>query len=280
MERSITIRFYDVERTDPARPALKDLLDNIAALPLADRERRIDDDILVRLEDYADEGDCVCGQFVRGQTGGVPGQMTQEGTTNLPFEEPLGHSIAFRYRHGDGLLAVQFDNRVLSPSRIHEFLCAHHARAEFVMTPRMRADAVERFEQLPIRKLEVSVSGPPNVEDAERDGDSVWSNVARMKRRYDADTVRFQISMGHRGGALDDSVKQIGREALQRIQGNTGDIRALKGTLDTGAGVPNDEVDLMGQIFDVKVDLNVAERDVRRFYQLRYETLRDRINLL
>ena len=281
MEKSVTLRFYDVRRTSEDKPALADVLNMIAAKPIAEREARVGlDDILVRLENYQETNGELHGQFVRGQTGNRPGQMLATGTGNLPFQEPLGHGIAFRYRLRDGLLAVQFDAKILSPARIMDYLYQHEPRAEYFLEPRMRQDAWERFAALPLRKLEVSVAGHANPQDLDNDADPVWRNVSTIKQAYGADTVRFQVSMGHRDGSLLEGAKDILREAFRRYQSGEDDIRAIKGVLDTGEGVPNDEIDLLGTLFDVKEDLAFDGDDFPRFYALRRDLLGVKIRLL
>jgi len=281
MEKSVTLRFYDVRRTAEDKPALVDVLRMIAAKPIADREARVGlEDILVRLEDFAENDGEIHGQFVRGQSGNRPGRMLPDGTGNLPFEEPLGHGIAFRYRARDGLLAVQFDSKILSPGRILDYFYQHDARAEYSLTPRMRQDAWERFAALPLRKLEVSVAGHANAHDLDNAADPVWRNVATIKQAYGADTVRFQISMGHRDGSLLDGAKDILREAFRRHQNGEDDIRTIRGVLETGEGVPNDEIDLMGTLFDVKEELYFDGDDFPRFYILRRDLLSVKIRLL
>ena len=75
MEKTVTLRFYDVTGTILHRPALIDVLQAISRLNVADRERHITgDEILVRLENYEEDGDCVSGQFIRGQTARFRGQ--------------------------------------------------------------------------------------------------------------------------------------------------------------------------------------------------------------
>jgi len=274
MEKSVTLRFYNVRRTSEDKPALADVLNLIAAKPIGEREARVGvDDILVRLEDFQETNGELHGQFIRGQSGNRPGRMLPGGTGNLPFREPLGHGIAFRYRLRDGLLAVQFDAKILSPSKICEYLYQHEPRAEYHLEPRLRDDAWERFAQLPLRKLEVSVAGHVNAADLNDEAEPVWRNVAIMKQAYGADTVRFQVSMGHRDGSLLDGAKDVLREAFRRHQNNEDDIRAIKGVMDTGDGVPNDEIDLLGTLFDVKETLEFNEDDFPRFYSLRRELL-------
>lgn len=281
MEKTVTLRFYDVSRTSADKPALIDVLDLISAKPLAERGAQIgEEEILVRLEDYERDDNHASGQLVRGQSGNRPGRMMPDGTNALPFDEPLGHSIAFRYSINDGLFAVQFDNRVLSPSKIMTYFYAHDPRAEYHLEPRMREDAWDRFDELPLRKLEIAVAGRPNILDGEDEGDSVWANISRLKESYHADTVRIQLSMGHRAGALGAETKTIAREAIQRFRNQQDDIRALRGVLETGEGIPNDEVDLMGELFDVKESLEFQENNFAMFYQLRKNLLADRIRLL
>lgn len=281
MEKSVTLRFYTVRRTIEHKPALADVLRLIAQRSIADRESRVgDENFLVRLEDFVETADEMHGQFVRGQSGNRPGRMLPDGTGNLPFHEPLGHGIAFRYRFRDGLLAVQFDPKILSPSKIMEYLYQQEPRAEYNLRPIMRKDAWERFEALPLRKLEVAIAGHPNPHDLENNDQPVWRNAAMIKDAYGADTVRFQISMGHRRGALADAAKDILREAFRRHLNGEDDIRAIKGVMETGDGLPNDEIDLMGALFDVKEDLHFDGDDFPRFYSLRRDLLRAKIRLL
>lgn len=276
MEKSVTLRFYDVTRTSNNKPTMETVLTAIAAKTIPDREKRVgEEDILVRLEDFESAGDFLSGQFIRGQSGNMPGRMELDGTHDLPFTEPIGHGIAFRYRKADGLLGIQYDNRILSPSRVLQYLYAHNGQAEWHIEARLRADAIDRFNDLPIRKLEVAVAGIPNAADADDAAGSVWSSINRMKENYEADTVRITISRGHRGGHLLDGIKDFAHEAINRIA--TGEVRALKAVVETGDGVPNEEIDLMGELFDVKEDLSFPDRDFAQFYQLRKSLLASKI---
>ncbi len=281
MEKTVTLRFYDVRRTSADKPMMGDLIERIAGLAMTDRERHVTGEaILVRLEDFDAEDGEFSGQFVRGQSGNLPGRMLPDGTDDLPFDEPLGYGVAFRYRSHDGLLAIQYDPRVLSPSRVMGYLYAHDARAEYLLRPRYRDDAWQRFDELPVRKVEIAVAGRPNVADLDDGADPVWQNVSRMKDQYGADTVRIQLSMGHRGGALREGIKTVIHEAMRRNENGVDDIRAIKGVIDNGNGIPNEELDLMGELFDVKEDLAFPDRDVAQFYRLRRNLLRDRLRLL
>lgn len=281
MEKTVTLRFYDVRRTSDDKPAFADVLRQIAAKPMVDREARVGlEEVLVRLEDFAETGGEIHGQFIRGQSGNRPGQMLPAGTSNLPFREPLGHGIAFRYRPATGLLAIQFDSKILSVGKVLDYLYQHEARAEYRALPRLREDAWERFAELPLRSLEVAVAGHPNAADLDDEAEPVWRNVSEIKQAYGADTVRFQIGMGHRKGTLFEEAKELLREAVRRHERGEDDIRTIRGTLETGEGVRNDEIDLLGTLFDVKEELTFDGDDFPRFYRLRRDLLADKIRLL
>lgn len=276
MEKSITLRFYDVSRTDTAKPSLESLLAQISQKGLVDRQRTVGwQEILVRLENYDGSGDELCGQLMRAQSGNRPGRMLDTGTAALPFEEPLAHGVAFRYRKTDGLLGIQFDPRILAPARFIEYFYAFDATAEFRMLPRLREDAWERFDALPLKKLSVTVAGHPNVgANATPDSQAAWSALSDLGDKYQAHTVRIELSMGHRDGSLAESAKTLARDIFDRFSKGQEDVRSLRGTVDTGEGSANDDLDLMGTLFDVKEDLSFPENKPDKFYELRRDLLK------
>jgi hypothetical protein len=280
MEKTVTLRFYDVQRTAEDRPLLADILTQISAEAVADRGRYISDDIFVRLEDFNNHQDCIEGQFVRGQSANRPGRMRDGGTENLPFEEPIGHGIAFRYRPADGLLAIEFNPLVLSPSRVMEYIYAWNARAEYALMPRMREDVWEQFDQRPLRKVTLQVAGHPNVAGADDPNNATWANIGDIRDRYEAHSIKIEIGMGHRGGSLTASAKNLIRDAFARHTDGTDDIRTLKATLDNGEGQPNDEVNLIAELLDVREDLSFPGDDWAKFYELRRNLLRTKLDAL
>jgi hypothetical protein len=281
MEKTVTLRFYDVDRSSKDKPAFADLLRKIAGQPISKRGHNITSEgIFVRLEDFSDEGDFIEGQFVRGQTGNRPGRMLSDGTDNLPFSEPIGHGIAFRYRIADGVLAIEYNPLVLSPSRVMEYLYEADASAEFSLNPRLRAGVWEELRKRPLRKLTLGIAGHPDVKGGQNDDSATWANLAEMRDRYKGHTIKIEIGMGHRDGGLAETAKDLIRDAFKRYEAGTDDIRTLRGTVETGDGVPNDEINLIGELLDVKEDLSFPGDDWAKFYTLRRDLLRVKLQLL
>ena len=282
MDKSITLRFYNLTRTDTAKPTFESLLDQISKKSLKDRERTVGlQSIMVRLEDYDGTGGELSGQLMRAQSGNRPGRMLDTETAALPFDEPLGHGVAFRYRKADGLLGLQFDPKVLAPPRFIEYIYAFDAAAEFQMKPRLRDDAWERFDALPLRKLTLAIAGHPSVgAQTTPDSQAAWAALADLGDKYQAHTVRIEMSMGHREGSLAASAKTLAKEIYARFMAGEEDVRSLKGTLDTGDGTPNDDIDLLGTLFDVQVDLSLPGNDPKKFYELRHNLIKNTLNKL
>lgn len=281
MEKTVTLRFYDVTRTNADKPALIDILNAIVGMTVSDRERHITrDEILVRLENVETHADCVSGQFIRGQTANRPGRMRVDGTENLSFDDPIGHGIAFRYRPADGLLAIEYNPFILSPSRVFDYIAEFDARAEYDVTPRVRDDVWAEFDARPLRKMIVGIAGHPAIADLDDPDAATWNNMSNMQAAYGAHTVRIEIGMGHSRGELLESAKNFLRRAVGRHEDGAGEIRTVRGVLQSGEGVPSEEIDLIGELLNVKADLSFPENNFAQFYILRRNLLKDRINLL
>ena len=126
--------------------------------------------------------------------------------------------------------------------------------------------------------MTVAVAGHPNVGGADNDENATWANIADMRERYGAHSIRIEVGMGHRDGSLADAAKNFLRDAFNRFENGADDIRTLTGTLDTGAGIPNDEINLIGDLLDVKEELSFPENNWGQFYILRRDLLRTKLN--
>lgn len=281
MEKWVTLRFYDIAKTKASKPAFADILNKIAKIKIDKRGRTISADLIyVRLENFKVDGDFIEGQFVRGQSGNRPGVVTSNGTSDLPFSDPIGHGIAFRYRTTDGLLGIEFNPLVLSPSKALTYIYEFDATAEFRMIPRLREGVWEELEARPLRKLVLGVAGHPNPRGAESDENATWSNLSSIRDRYDAHTIRIELGMGNKKGSLAASAKSLIEDAFSRHETGVDDIRTLRGTLETSEGIPNDEINLISELLDVREELSFPGNNWKKFYSLRRDLLKTRLDIL
>lgn len=278
MDRSVTVRFYRVERPSRNTPRLLDVLQHIVALALPDRERTIRTDFDVRLEHMQPDGpNVVAGEFTRIQTTNFPSEVDGRGTHPLSVDNPLGHGIAFRFDHARSVLAIQYDVRVISPGRVFDYLKIMWPEASYRLRPLVRNDMWRRFNRGPVRKVEIAIASPSNLADIEGPDQAAFDAVRTLGGAYEAPILRVEMSMGRRNGALSDNVKTLARSLWEAASIGNVDIRAMNAVTEVVEG-PNDEINLLDELLSAQEVLPLPDRDPERSYAIRRQFLQHAMN--
>ena len=274
MDKTVSVRFFDVYKTDENGPAFEVTLQKIIKRGQPNkREARLGENLTVRLERFERDADGAAGEFTRVQTTNYPSEVRDYGLEALNPRYPLGHGIAFRFRRADSVLAVQYEPRVLAPSRINSYLQAKQKDACFRLMPRMRLDVWNRLEQNPLRKLTIGIASPSRLADIEDDEASVAASLRRMGDAYDAPNITVELSMGSRAGSLGESAKEMAKQFFTLFQGNQVDLRKLRGVIETEQGNPNDEINLIDEVLSTKETLPLPDNDPEQSFRLRRDWL-------
>ena len=270
MDKRVTLRFYDVHKLSNSVPDLRDALKDLYDIGRA-RERQItlNGDVIARLERLDVGNSYVTGEFTRMQVVNFPSEVQNNGVVPLSVNGPLGHGIAFRFRISDSLLAIQYEPRILAPSRIAAYILEMRSDAAYNFIPRMRSDAWERMSRSPLRKLSVAIASPAELSEIEDAGEAVAVAFRNMGRAYDSPTITAELSMGHQRGALGTTVKRMARQLFRKYQDGSVDLRKLRAVLKTEQGKPNDEINLLDEVLSEKGEINLPENDPDRSYRLR-----------
>lgn len=281
MDRSITLRFYEISRAREDTPHLADVLRHIAETPLERRWRGIGTGIRVRLERFEQIDDDICGEFTREQSENFPSLVTAAGVSALPIEEgdgELGHGIAFRFRPPN-TFAVQFDPRALSPSRLLEYLYAFEPSCQFRIRVKLSGDEWERFNSKPIRKLDFTIASPTDLTRAQNREAPALSAVRQLGDDYQAPYIKVSLGMGHRAGELPEAVRELARTLFDQFSSHRLDLRRLRATAYEGEGEGSDEINLIDDIVSVPRELNYRKNDPDYNYRLRRNLLARLIHL-
>ena len=278
MDKKIAVRFYDVSRPSENGPLLREVLQRIFALgtPGA-REAILEPNFTVRLERLEVDDNFLTGEFTRVQTTNYPSEVLATGVRALSLRNPLGHGIVFRFRTTDSVLAVQYEPRVLAPSRIYAYLREKRQDAEYKFDPHMRTDAWTRLEQHPLRKLTIGIASPADLSEIEDKGASVSGSFRSMGHAYEAPSIVVELSMGHRKGSLGEATKKMAKEIFDRFQKGEVDLRAMRGIVQTEEGIPNDEINFIDEILSYQDELELPENDPQSSYEKRRDWLRDQL---
>lgn len=252
MPKTVTVRFFQVGRIDPRGVTLRDALGAIEALgqPGA-RELQIGQGIRVRLERYHATAGYLTGEMTRVRHDDHPAEIHHHGTAQLNVAGAIGEGVAFRYREADHILAMQFDNRTLSPSRFIDYVQQLVPAARFTFLPKIDANALRHFRAHPLRKAKIRLAQPQDLTHVEPTMASAARAIRSLGRDYAAPTLTLEIRMGHEEGSLGRDAKNMLEGFIRRAAVDS-NIKTVKATPDNGPGVDNTEIDLLDQILAVK----------------------------
>lgn len=277
MDKRITFRFYKVIRNAKARINFGDALIQISHIPLrVDRERQLATDFHVRAETIAQDRGAIVGEMTRIQRTNFPSEIDGENRIALQTRNPLGHGIVFRYLPGSSDLGIQYDSRVLSPSRFLDYVANMLDDAIFDIEPIVRDDMWDRFRASPVRKLSISIARPSHIERLDRGpAATAIGSIRDMAEAYEAPTISIEMSMGrHRDGALAESVKGIARHLRQHVVKDQVELTRMRARIRPGDERP-EEIDLLEDILSVKNELSLRDNDPDANYALKLSALRE-----
>ena len=279
MDKRVTVRFYDVERFNPNGPRLQSVLEEIinSRGPQA-REMTLSGNVTIRLERLETGNDYVTGEFTRVQNTNYPSEVHADGVDALPVDGRLGHGIAFRFRPSDSVLAVQYDPRIISPSRINSYILATQSDAAFLFRPRMNEDSWKRFAQHPVRKITIGIASPADLANIEDAGASVGEAIRNMGEAYEAPSITVELGMGRRNGSLSEATKDMMLQLFNMFRDDKLDLRKLRGVVETEDGIPNDEINLLDEVLSKKEEIELPDNDPDVSYKTRRDWLRTQLS--
>lgn len=280
MDRRITFRFYRVVRANGGRLSFSDTITQIGAIsPPRDRERQLAEDYYIRAEIVEAARGSIHGEFTRIQKTNYPSEVNDSGRRPLRTRNPLGHGIVFRYLPTNDYLGLQYDPRVISPSRVSEYLREMIDGARFELVPVVREDMWEKFNQGVVRKVSITVSKPTHLETMDRGGaQSIVRSFRDMGEAYEAPSITIDLSMGHhRSGGLSERIKSMARHFRTQLVQDQVDISSMKAKVKQ-EGEKAEDLDLLEDILSVREKLELSTNDPDTNYRIKLSALRDKMN--
>lgn len=278
VDKRITFRFYRVRPTNHARLNFAEVLTQIGNIPRPrDRERQLATDYYVRAEIIEWASGSIHGELTRIQRTNFPSEVQDEGRRSLRVQNPLGHGVVFRYLPGTEQIGLQYDPRVLSPSKFSYYLRQVIDGAHFEFDPIVRDDMWDRFNQGAVRKLSISISQPENLGILERGGAaSVTRSMRDMADAYAAPSIAIELSMGHRRGGLANAVRtMVSYFRTQAVQEQI-EISAMKAKVKQ-EGERTEDLDLLEDFLSTKQILHLQDNNPEENYRIKLAALREKM---
>ncbi|CAH1672517.1 MULTISPECIES: DUF6731 family protein [unclassified Chelatococcus] len=272
----ISIRYYDVGRADRSHPPLAKALKAIHDLGDPDTRERDVGEMRVRLEKlspYGTDGSFE-GEFVRLQEEGYPSEVHPGKVEPLKTDKPLGHHVAFVYDNGRKVLAIEHDNKALALSRINTYFSKFPPNIMYILTPRLREDAWDRFQASPKTKFQISIARPEEIDASDRQANSLYESLGSLSKAYGPHLIEITMSMGQTRGHL-DNIMDIARDLMKKSSDGELDIRKIRAKTERGGIDQADEINLLDEILNDVVHLKLPKNDPDASYNLRVSAIKD-----
>lgn len=272
MDRVVTVRFWRVDKVDPDAPPLSQCLRNIARLPLEERERDVGDDVSMRLDRMEEDGQFLCGEFVRRQVRNIP-PNARRGQPMEPLRlgsgGSLGHRCAFRLHPGLSVLVMQSVQNGIRPASVTAYVRAVLEVGGYLANPIVPREMWEKLVASRPRRFKVKIAEPFNLAFVEGEGATMSRAMRDLRDTYGGVNISIEVSVDRkRTSSLDkQAVIQTVRSMLGMSGRSQAGIEALSVDADTGDGT--EAIDfLTGQLTE-RERIDLPEGDVAGHYEAR-----------
>jgi len=185
MASKLSVRFFLVEKDSDATPELGDVLNVIIKQSPSNREKIVIS-TEVRLERCEDYDHYIGGEVTRIQKEDLPSEVTPEGVNDLSVENPLGYGCAYMYNPTLGVLAMQFNNQIISPGKFAKYLREYDSQYRYTFTPILKKDAWSDFEASPMKNFTFRIATPENLEFLDDIESKDVREIYELSRVYEA----------------------------------------------------------------------------------------------
>lgn len=228
MDRNVTVRFYELRWPDDGPENISGAFAALHQSPRRERERPVNDEIVLRLDDYGEGDGLIWGDIVRVQSDNLPSHVREDSSDPLPVDR-IGHHAAFVFEPETRYLALQFDMKI-AVNRFCNYV-SQFTGTNVGHMPVFRPNTLQRFENETPTSFTVGVSGirnfagiGPNKEDME-DQLEDWAGI------FGATNIEIKVSARADQGGLDKNavIQKLYRflglreqiEGVRKIQANT-----------------------------------------------------------
>jgi hypothetical protein len=197
VDKTVNVRMFEVEAREGAMP-FSQALGQIAARPLAAREREIEPDIVIRLERLTDQRGVIVGEMVRRQTANLPPKALEGQPLERLGVSSIGHTTAFIYDIRLSILALQIARNGITSFRMGLYAETLLGGAGYSILPVPNVEVWNKLRHGAVRAVTVRVAAPNDLEAADAEARSVRGGMMELKDALGSAHVEVTLSMGRR----------------------------------------------------------------------------------
>ena len=211
MDRRISAKYFTIVEGDIG-PSLEDALGRIQEIDRrADRERRLADDVVLRLEHLETRGGLIIGDLTRIQSENLPGFPDDE-MVNPLRDDKLGHGFGFTYNPETRTMCLQ-NLQSAQVGKVIQYFSAFNNDSVYSQLPILNQAMIDMLEDKTIVKLDISIAHVGRFIEAANNNDSVAVRMARAASTTETKSLSF-VMTAHPGDELDRAmVRRVAQES-------------------------------------------------------------------
>jgi hypothetical protein len=222
MDRDVTVRFYELRWPDDGPADISDALRALHQRPHRERELSVNDEIILRLDDFGEGDGLIWGDIVRVQSDNLPSHVRDNSSDPLPVDR-IGHHAAFIFEPETRYLALQFDVKI-AVNRFCTYV-SDIAGVGVAHMPVFRPNTIQRFENETPTSFTVGVSGIRSFAGIGPDKEDMEDQLEEWAEFFGGMNIEITVSTrADRGGLDKDRVIQ----KLRRFLGLREQIEAVR----------------------------------------------------
>lgn len=211
---NITVRYFQVTLPEGSYISFSTALKKIAEESLDKREKLLDG-VNFRLERYEETNtNTLKGEMTRIQTDDFPSEVVSSGLEKLKAGK-LGYGMAFVYDESLSVIALQYNNRVVSLSKFNSYLSAMYNGCNFQFLAIPGPDAWNDFLNSEVKRFKVKIALPQTLE-ADVD-DPLGKSMSELAQLYNSPYVTVEIGTGRKKMYLKDAIKDTASRLINSI---------------------------------------------------------------
>lgn len=238
---------------------------------LEDRVSAIDDDVHVLLDRIeADEINGIySGSISRVQSSGFPSQLNKNGIGKLGIAGDLLHCVCFYFNEANNILAIESDQKTISPNRFFEYLHLRYPDFSGTLKVVLDSDKILDLANETPKIITMAIADPLQAIGLGGDSGQFLDELANACDQFDGKKITISITAGRSPKKSLSNVIPIVKDLLSKAA--AGNLNLKKLTAKTSEAKDSNQdfpYDLLGQILRYKEKVTLPKDDPEKTYSI------------
>lgn len=244
------------------------LLDLSQVENIADRISKIDEDVSVVLDriEIDEIAGIYKGSISRVQDTGFPPQLDGD-IKKLGIKGDLLHGVCFYYRKETNILAIESDQKTISPNRFFEYLHTRYPDFSGTLKVVLDSDKIVNLDNETPKIINMAIADPTQAIGLEGESGEFLDSLASACEQFDGKKIMVSITAGRSPKKHLSNVVPMVKDIISKAA--AGNLNLKKLTAKTAEAKQSNQdfpYDLLGQILRHKERIALPKDDPQALY--------------